>query len=302
MCNKRKLLLTGASGFVGRNVRPLLEEYFSIVSLGRTSGNDVVADLSVEAPALKGSCDVVFHAAGLAHISPDEVGEKAFFKVNVDGTRNLCKALEATGIPSDFIYISSVAVYGADTGRGITEKHPLEGRTPYARSKIEAERFLAGWCRDYGVTLTVLRPPLLVGADAPGNFGSMVRGIRHGYYFDIAGGTALRSILAVSDLAPAAMCALGRGGIYNVASQESPSVGQISCAVASAVGRRKPFNLSMRSARMLARIGDVLGKRSPFNTLRLSKLISDLTFSSELITERLDFRASNLFEAIAKLR
>lgn len=83
---------------------------------------------------------MVLHACGKAHIVPRTEEEKqAFFDVNYTGTIHLCEALERVGGPKALIFISTVAVYGYESGEMITEEHPLNGDTPYAKSKIMAE-------------------------------------------------------------------------------------------------------------------------------------------------------------------
>lgn len=99
----------------------------------------------------------------------------------------MCTALEQSGIPKAFIFISSVAVYGCDSGENITEEHSLDGTTPYALSKIKAEKYLEGWCIMHNVKLSILRPSLIAGPNPPGNLGAMIRGIRNGKYLSIAG-------------------------------------------------------------------------------------------------------------------
>ena len=76
-------------------------------------------------------------------MTPKTKAEKqAFFDVNLQGTKNLCAALERRGVPRAFIFISTVAVYGCEYGEEITEEYPLGGKTPYAMSKRLAEEFL----------------------------------------------------------------------------------------------------------------------------------------------------------------
>lgn len=110
-----------------------------------------------------------------------------FFDVNLQGTKNLCTALEQSGIPKSFIFISTVAVYGCDSGENITEEYPLNGTTPYALSKIKAEKYLEEWCAMHNVKLSILRPSLIAGPNPPGNLGAMIHGIENGKYLSIAG-------------------------------------------------------------------------------------------------------------------
>ena len=131
------LLFTGASGFLGSNIIQLLNGAYNIISVGLSPQDTYLVDIATDIPTFIDAFDVVFHAAGKAHSVPKTEAEKRlFFDVNLQGTKNLCTALERSGIPKAFIFISTVAVYGCDSGENITEEHPLNGTTPYALSKI----------------------------------------------------------------------------------------------------------------------------------------------------------------------
>ena len=197
-----KLLFTGASGFLGRNIYQLLEKTYVIKTVGLTSKDDYKIDIARNIPVFSEVFDVVLHAAGKAHSIPKTGEEKLlFFDVYLQGTKNLCTALENSGIPKAFIFISTVAVYGCDSGENITEEHPLNGTTPYALSKIKAEKYLQGWCAMHNVKLSILRPSLIAGPNPPGNLGAMIHGIKNGKYLSIAGGKARKSVLMVQDIA-----------------------------------------------------------------------------------------------------
>lgn len=276
-----KLLLTGASGFIGRNIRRLLELTYEVTSCGIAPDDEVRADLRTDIPALPGRYDVVLHACGKAHIVPRTMAERQeFLDVNYMGTVNLCKALERCGVPKAIIYISTVAVYGCDFGEMITELHPLKGSSPYAISKIMAERHLSEWCGSHGVTLGILRASLIAGKNAPGNLGAMVEGIRRGIYLNIAGGKAAKSILMADDIVRILPELAARGGIYNVCDTAQPTMGEISELVARQLGRRRPPSIPYPVAWCMAKVGDLLGAKSPFNSYKLAKMTQSLTFSN----------------------
>ena len=75
------------------------------------------------------------------------------------------------------------------------------GGTPYADSKIQAEELLREWGKLNNVNMLILRLPLLVGENPPGNLGSMIRAIKKGYYFRIGDGSARRSMVLAEDIA-----------------------------------------------------------------------------------------------------
>ena len=155
----KKLLFTGASGFLGYNIRPILEKSYNVHTIGLTDDDDIKFNLAKEVPPINTHYDVVLHAAGKAHTVPKTEAEKqVFYDVNYVGTIHLCDALEKAGVPKTLVFISTVAVYGCDYGDNIDETHPLNGTTPYADSKIKAEEYLKNWCQDHNVRLGILRP------------------------------------------------------------------------------------------------------------------------------------------------
>lgn len=277
-----KLLFTGGTGFLGKNTRQILDGMYEVTTCGISTDAMLKANLAKEVPTLDQHYDIVLHACGKAHVIPKSEAEKqAFFDVNYQGTVNLCSALENVGVPRALIFISTVAVYGCEFGKMITEDHPLNGDTPYAKSKIMAEEYLIRWCQKNNVILGILRPSLLAGKNAPGNLGAMVNGIRKGFYMNIAGGKVVKSILMAEDIARLLPLVAEKGGIYNVCDTRQPSFGQISEQVAKQLGKGKPLNIPYWAAWCMAKVGDCLGTKAPINSYKLDKMTKDLTFSNE---------------------
>lgn len=279
----QKLLFTGASGFLGYNILPVLHKEYAVVhTMGLGQGDDLKINLAIEVPLINTHYDIVLHACGKAHVvprTPEE--EKAFFDVNYEGTRNLCAALEKVGVPKALVFISTVAVYGCESGELISEDHPLNGDTPYAKSKIMAEEFLTKWCSEHGVVLGILRPSLLAGKNAPGNLGAMVNGIRKGFYMNIAGGKVTKSVLMAEDIARILPLVAEKGGVYNVCDTRQPSFGELSISVARQLGKRKPLSIPYWMAWCMAMVGNLLGSKAPINSYKLEKMTRSLTFSNE---------------------
>ena len=277
----KKLLFTGASGFLGYNIRPVLEKSYDVHTIGLTDDDDIKINMAKEVPPINTHYDVVLHAAGKAHVVPKTEEEKqVFFDVNYQGTVNLCKALENAGIPKSLVFISTVAVYGCEFGELITEEHPLDGDSPYAKSKIMAEEYLTKWCDEHGVVLGILRPSLLAGKNAPGNLGAMVNGIKKGFYMNIAGGKVVKSILMAEDIAYLLPLLEEKGGVYNVCDTRQPSLGEISMLVAKQLGKGTPLNIPYWMAWCMAKVGDLLGSKAPINSYKLEKMTKSLTFSN----------------------
>ncbi len=248
-----KLLFTGASGFLGNNVRPLLEAMYEVTTVGLLPQDDYTVNIAQEVPELRERYDIVLHAAGKAHSVPRTEAEKqVFFDVNLQGTKNLCAALERKGFPRAFIFISTVAVYGCEYGEEITEDHPLNGDTPYAMSKRLAEEYLQKWCYEHNVILGIIRPSLIAGLNPPGNLGSMIHGIRSGKYLSIAGGRARKSILMVQDIAKLVPLLAEKGGIYNVCDSYHPSFRELEAVICKQLNKRIPFSIPYWVAKCMA--------------------------------------------------
>lgn len=295
---RKKLLFTGAGGFVGRNAVPILRKNYEVFTLGRGDGNDFSADLSAGTPCFGAArFDVVFHAAGKAHSVPRTADEaRRFFDVNLAGTRNLCRALDAAGTPRAFVFASTVAVYGREFGEDISEDHPLGGKTPYAESKIAAEEFLREWCAERDVVLTILRPSLIAGADAPGNLGAMVRGLRSGRYLRVGRGNARKSVVMVEDLARVVPLAENRGGVFNLCASYAPTLAELENLICAQLGKRPPRAIPFFAAKCLALAGDCLFGKAPIDSARLRKITGTLTFSSEKARRELNWRPLEILE------
>lgn len=190
------VLVTGATGFVGRhvvselvrrsiNVRVVIrqdakgglpvndKDVVYLPGLGTTAADwtDAVAH-----------CTAVIHLAARAHISRDRLEDpvRAFRLANIDYARACAEAAAAAGVHR-FIFMSSVGVHGGASGaQPIRAESSINPHTPYARSKAEAEQALTEVVRGTDMKLTVVRPPLVYGPGAPGNFGVLVKAIAYG--------------------------------------------------------------------------------------------------------------------------
>lgn len=293
----KSLLFTGASGFLGNNVKPILSVRYQVSTLGLTKIDNYHVNLAKSVPQLIKRYNIVLHAAGKAHCVPKTVAEKQmFFDVNVQGTKNLCAALEKVGVPDSFIFISSVAVYGLEFGELISEEYPLNGHDPYALSKIQAEEFLTAWCKMHGVRLGIIRPSLVAGPNPPGNLGAMINGIKTRKYVRISGGKARKSVLMVQDIANIIPLLADKGGIYNVCDSYQPSFRELEELIASQLGKTTPLSIPYPLAKVIAKSGDCLGRRAPINSIKLAKITKSLTFSNEKARKELGWEPLNVLK------
>jgi nucleoside-diphosphate-sugar epimerase len=267
-----KILITGSSGFLGQ----IIEVHNStneIIRLNRFKGK-YKFDLNNSIPHFKENFDLIIHNAGKAHIeTKTDKDNSTFFNVNLTGTINLLKALEEN-IPKQIVFISSVAVYGNKYGLNINEQSLLGATDPYGLSKIQAEEAVLNWCNFNKVICTILRLPLLVGKNPPGNLGAMIKAIQKGYYFNIGGGKAKKSMVLAEDVARFIPVIASIGGIYNLTDGVHPTFEELS----SAIAKKKMFNLPLPLAKMAGKIGNLFGDIAPLNSEIINKITSELTF------------------------
>ena len=290
-------LLTGGTGFLGNFILKKISENNIIVTLSRKIGQYSIC-LDQKVPSFSNKFDLVIHAAGKAHSVPKtSLDKQAFFDVNFKGTQNLLKGLEESqSVPKVFILISSVAVYGRESGVNISEDSPLLSQEPYGLSKIYAEQLVLDWCKMNNVVCTILRLPLLAGANPPGNLGEMINGIKKGYYFNIAGGRAQKSMVLASDVAQCILKVSEIGGIYNLTDGYHPTFNELSHIITLQLGRKFVPNMPLFFAKVLAKIGDLIGDKFPINSNKLSKIMSPLTFDDSKARKAFGWNPSPVIE------
>ncbi len=156
---KHKLLLTGASGFVGQRFLIYNKEKYAIspVSLQRVAADAINYD----------GIDGIVHSAGMAH-QMKKIEDQVYFDVNYTLTKQLADAAKAAGV-KHFIFISTIKVFGEHQKAVLTENSPcLPTNDPYGESKLKAEKYLQS-IEDNEFVVSIIRPPLIYGPGVKGN-------------------------------------------------------------------------------------------------------------------------------------
>jgi NAD dependent epimerase/dehydratase len=174
----RPVLVTGAGGFIGGHlVARLVAEgarvrafvhYNSRGDRGTLDWLDpaLLADVEVVAGELRdvesvtravAGCEVVFHLAAQIAIPYSYVNPRDFVEVNALGSLNVAQAALGAGV-ARLVHTSTSEVYGAARTVPITEDHPLEPQSPYAASKVAADKLMDSFHRSFDLPVTVLRP------------------------------------------------------------------------------------------------------------------------------------------------
>lgn len=300
--NNKSILLTGANGFLGKIIYGVLRSsYPHILTLGKSDENAIKADITNHISPIEDHVDWVIHAAGKAHMVPKNEKEKQdFYNVNFSGTKNLCNAL-SKNLPEAFIFISTVAVYGSDKGEMIAEDAPLNGNSAYAISKTKAEEWLQTWATENNIKLAILRLPLVVGPNPPGNLGDMIKGMRSGKYLSIKKSNARKSMIWAEDIAGIIPKLAEIGGIYNITDGINPSFNELENSISASLGKKPPVSISAGMAKIIGLAGDILGKYSPVNTSKINKITSTLTFDDTKARALLNWKPSSVLEKIPSI-
>jgi nucleoside-diphosphate-sugar epimerase len=208
-----KLLITGAAGFVGTALVARLSDsarYSVTGSVRHRSGalpesiqQSILGDLSPETDwrqTLQGR-DTVVHLAARAHVMRGGAEQLAEFRrINVQCTLNLARQAAGCGVRR-LVFVSSIGVNGTATGAApyceSDQPHPSE---PYAVSKWEAEDALRVLSNSTGMELVIVRPPLVYGPHAPGNFGRLIRVVRRGIPLPFGAVRNRRSLVGLQNL------------------------------------------------------------------------------------------------------
>ncbi|OYW53376.1 MAG: hypothetical protein B7Y80_20240 [Hyphomicrobium sp. 32-62-53] len=218
---KQPILITGATGYVGQRCAHYLRELGYEVLLGSrmapssltterwiSYGDDL--DSQILRSALK-ECGVVIHCAGQNQVGRGLHTRSAARKANVDFTRALAQHAIEAGVLHVVFISSALVVAGSRTVIGhVDDSASPAPLTDYAVSKLEAERVLAEICSGTNLKFTILRPPMVYGPAARGNFGRLVRLVQSGIPMPLAGATAPKSFIFIENLASAVAAAVAK--------------------------------------------------------------------------------------------
>lgn len=187
-----KILLTGATGFLGHHIYTRLEhsEYGFLCLLRDVNSNYsnsyVISEIDAEndfSCALNG-IDCVIHAAARVHILNDQSINKleSFREINTHGTTNLARQAAQAGVKR-FVFISSVKVNGESSipGKPFTHADERKPEDSYGQSKSEAEEQLLALAEETGLEVVIIRPTLVYGTGVKANFASLMNLVSKGF-------------------------------------------------------------------------------------------------------------------------
>lgn len=293
-----KIIITGASGFVGQNLSKYLTDH----------GTEVCAlSLRKKNWHIDESVDAVIHLAGKAHDTSKTSDPESYFTINRDLTIDVFKQFLISQA-RDFIYFSSVKA-AADTVSGILdENYEADPKTPYGQSKLEAESYLLKHKLPAEKRLFIIRPCMIHGPGNKGNLNLLYKVVEKGIPWPLASFDNQRSFLSIDNLNFLILEILQNAevtsGIYNFADDQYLSTNNIVRIIANISGKSErlwKINTSVISS--FAKIGDLVNL--PINSERLKKLtesymVSNMKIKAALKIDQLPVSAKEGIEKTIK--
>lgn len=299
-----KILVTGATGFVGRHLcTTLVRRGESVLAAVRLPGlapvhgstEVVVGDLTELADfqdVLK-EVDCIVHLVGRAHVMHDHERdpEQAYFKVNACVTNHLANQAAAIGVKR-FIYLSSIKVNGEETkGGSFRETDPPAPVDAYGRSKLAAEQALwkvaSARALSQAMEVVVIRSPLVYGPGVKGNILRLIDWVARGVPIPLGGAENLRSLVGANNLCDFVASCVHHPGAANetflISDQEDISVVNLVRSIAEALNR-KPRLINI-PPNILRLAGGLIGREA-----EIDRLVGTLQVDSTKATRLLDWR------------
>lgn len=273
------IIITGATGFVGKNLSKFLKE----------KGHHILPLSLRKVWKLDQNAEAIIHLAGKAHDTKNTSAEKEYFEINTELTKKLFKEFLNT-TAQDFIYFSSVKAT-ADTVEGfLDENHTSNPQTPYGKSKLLAEEYLLSQKLPENKRLFIIRPCMIHGPGNKGNLNLLYKFVQKGIPYPLAAFENKRSFLSIDNLNFLILEMLSNknvdSGIYNFADDEVLSTNELVKLIANTSGKKeKLWKISSKLISATAKMGDVM--KLPLNSERLKKLTENYWVSNQKIKNAL---------------
>ena len=305
MSNHKKILITGANGFIGSYLCVFLKEkgYF-VRGAVRNNTSDIfgvdeyiqVADINELTDWTKAlqNIDFVVHLAGRAHIMNERKSDSAaaYHRVNVLGTKRLAEQSAKAGVKR-FIFISSIKVNGEVFNLPYTEEDTPNPQDAYGFSKLEAEKVLLNGAFNAGFNTVILRVSLVYGPGVRSNFKNLIKIASSGLPLPFKGINNRRSFLYLGNLADAIFSCiehpLAAGETFLVSDGQDVSTPDLIKMIACAM--KKKMVLFFLFPGILKALCKIFGKMN-----ELEKLTGSLFVDSSKIRNLLNWNPPFTFE------
>ena len=294
------VLITGIHGFVGSNIVITLKQDCSIygVDIIFPESDGVIETFRWDQVPTIPSPDVIIHLAGIAHDTSKTSTDQAYFDINVGLTEKIFDYYLKSKAHK-FIYFSSVKAVADTVDEGfLVEDATPAPRTPYGKSKLEAETYLLSTSRPQGKELYILRPAMIHGPGNKGNLNLLYNVLKYNIPYPLGAYTNERSFTSIQNL----IFVIERiiysnlpSGVYNVCDDETLSTIEIARLINQSLGKKEIiWNIPKVFINTLARTGDLC--KLPINSERIKKLtetyiVSNAKLKSALKLDSLPVKA-----------
>lgn len=293
------ILVTGASGFVGRSLvqRLAFEDWpvtaavhNSDASFPETVQTIRIGTITPETEwfgALEG-IDTIVHLAARVHVMKDKDADPlaGYRRINVFATERLAREAAKAGVRR-FIFVSTIKVNGEETDTPYSEAQSVHPSDPYGTSKWEAEQTLRRIETETGMQVVIIRPPLVYGPGVKANFLNLIRIANSGIPLPLGSVSNRRSLIYLENLVDAIVTCIhhpnAAGQTYLVSDGEDVSTPELVGRIAATLGR--PARLFPFPARLLRLAGKLLGKPES-----IDRLIGSLVIDSSKIRRDLGWK------------
>lgn len=275
-----KITITGATGFVGKNLINHLKTSNEVVPISVRYNPNTIIELSGNA---------LIHLAGKAHDLKKVSNPQEYYTVNFELTKQVFDSFLLSEA-SVFIFMSSVKAT-ADEVKGIlTEEYSSNPNTHYGISKLKAENYILNQKLPEGKRIYILRPCMIHGPGNKGNLNLLYSVVKIGFPWPLAAFENQRSFLSIENLCVVIQQILNRNditsGIYNVADDKPLSTNELILLISKSQNKAaRTLAIHKKIISLLAKIGDIL--HLPLNSERLQKLTESYVVSNDKIVKAL---------------
>lgn len=279
-----RVLLTGATGFVGKHLLSDLNFHgFDVQTL-----NLRAVPLNIDFR----NADTLIHLAGKAHDLKNISSSSEYYEINYELTKQVYNSFLASDAKK-FIFMSSVKASADEVPEILKESDSTDPKTHYGKSKRLAEEFIINQPLPEGKSFFILRPCMIHGPGNKGNLNLLYKLISKGIPYPLASFENKRSFLSVENLCFVIRKLLEHddipSGIYNVADDEPLSTNDLIKLIAQASGRKpKLLKINPVLIKSLARLGDIL--KLPLTIERLNKLTENYIVDNSKIKHALGMK------------